>query len=156
MEYKWGKEWIDKKTNSEIALTPSSAKRDSYESKRKAGIDAIITFDKLMNVYQFPVIINHQYEVKLTDDIILTGTWEYVREMLNDDGTREFQILKFRTEDNRFHVTRQARHDLELTAASFAFNKTFHQKNPKLMYVDIYGKKLFLAFPSFQLSESTF
>ena len=48
LKYKWGKEWIDKKTNSEIALTPSSAKRDSYESKRKAGIDAIITFDKFL------------------------------------------------------------------------------------------------------------
>ena len=141
LKYKWGKEWIKNKTNTEIILTPSALKRDLYDAKRRAGIDAIITFDDLMNVPQCPIIINKEYEIKISNDIILTGVWEYIREISDKNGTKFFQIMKFRTENNRFQVLKQMNHDLELTAAEMAFEQTFNGY-AQLVYVDIYKKKV--------------
>lgn len=141
LKYKWGKEWIKQKTNSEIICTPSALKRDTYDAKRKAGIDAIITFNKLMDVPQFPIIINKDYSIKITEDIILTGTWEYIREVeINNE--KAIQLMKFRTENNRFQVLSQMSHDLELTAAALAFHNTFNADDFQLVYVDIYKKKM--------------
>lgn len=141
LKYKWGKEWIKNKTNTEIILTPSALKRDLYDAKRRAGIDAIITFDELMNVPQFPIIINKEYELKISDDIILTGVWEYIREISDKSDNKFFQIMKFKTENNRFQVLKQMDYDLELTAAEMAFEQTFNG-NAQLVYVDIYRKKV--------------
>lgn len=142
LKYRWGREWVKQKTNSEIICTPSALKRDTYDAKRKAGIDAIITFEEMMNVSQFPIIINKQYQVPLSKSITLTGVWEYVREIERDDGTRSIQIMKFRTENNRFQMESQMAHDLELTAAAFAFEQTFNATEFELLYVDIYKKRI--------------
>lgn len=141
LKYKWGKEWVKQKTNSQIICTPSALKRDTYEMKRKAGIDAIITFDDIMNVPQFPIIINKPYSVSI-GSIELTGIWEYVRELERPDGSRVVQLMKFRTENNRFQMSSQMSHDLELTAAALAFQETFNVNEFELVYVDIYKKKL--------------
>ena len=65
LKYRWGKEWIKQKKNSQILCTPSASKRDTYDAKRKAGINAIITFDKLMDTSQYPIIINKQYSLSI-------------------------------------------------------------------------------------------
>lgn len=147
LKYRWGKEWIKQKTNSELICTPSAVKRDTYDAKRKAGVDAIITFDKLMNVPQFPILVNREYSLQITDDIILKGTWEYIRE-IEIDGRKVIQLMKFRTENNRFQVVGQMNHDLELTAAAMAFSKMFNQNNLEfqLVYVDIYKKKMITSY----------
>lgn len=147
LKYHWGRKWIGYKTKKEIVLTPSSIERDGYESKRKQGIEAIITFRKLMDTPQFPIIINKPYEVPITKNIILTGIWEYVREIKGEDGERVFQIMKFKTEGNRFQVNGQTSHDLELTAASLAFQYNFKvPKKPELAYMDIYKKHIIRSY----------
>lgn len=145
LKYKWGKEWVKQKTNSQIICTPSALKRDTYEMKRKAGIDAILTFDDIMNVPQFPIIINKPYSIDITDKIVLNGIWEYVRELERPDGSRIVQLMKFKTENNRFQMTTQMSHDLELTAAALAFKNTFNVDEFELVYVDIYKKKLVVS-----------
>lgn len=147
LKYRWGKEWVKQKTNSELICTPSAVKRDTYDAKRKAGIEAIITFDKLMQAPQFPILINKNYSIKIADDITLTGTWEYVRE-IEIDGKKIIQLLKFRTENNRFQILSQMNHDLELTAAALAFSETFNLKQMEfqLVYVDIYKKKMIASY----------
>ena len=99
LKYRWGKEWIKQKKNSQILCTPSATKRDTYDAKRRAGIDAIITFDKLMDTPQYPILINKQYSLPITDNITLIGTWEYIREV-EIDNNKTFQLLKFKTENN--------------------------------------------------------
>jgi CRISPR/Cas system-associated exonuclease Cas4 (RecB family) len=159
LKYRWGQEWIKQRKNSEIICTPSALKRDTYDAKRKAGIDAIITFDKLMKTPQFPILINKQYSLKITDDIVITGTWEYVRE-IEIDGQKVIQLMKFRTENNRFQVLSQMNHDLELTAAALAFSKTFNinQAEFQLVYVDIYKNKMMSSYRNikdFELLKET-
>ena len=147
LKYRWGKEWIKQKTNSELICTPSAAKRDTYDAKRKAGINAIITFDKLMQGSQYPILVNKNYSIRITDDIILTGTWEYVRE-IEVEGKKVIQLMKFRTENNRFQVLSQMNHDLELTAAALAFSETFNLNHVEfqLVYVDIYKSRMVASY----------
>ena len=159
LKYRWGKEWIKQKTNSEIICTPSALKRDTYDAKRKAGIEAIITFDKLMSVSQYPILINKEYSIRVSDDVILTGTWEYVRE-IEIDNKKVIQLMKFRTENNRFQVLSQMNHDLELTAAAMAFGKMFNMNELEfqLVYVDIYKKKMITSYRTkkdFELLKET-
>ena len=144
LKYKWGQEWIKQKKNSEIICTPSAAKRDTYDAKRKAGINAIITFDKLMNVSQYPIIINKPYSIQITNDIVLTGIWEYIRE-IEINGKKIIQLMKFRVENNRFQVLNQMNHDLELTAAALALNNLFdiNEFQFQIIYVDIYKNKMY-------------
>lgn len=146
LKTRWGKEWIKQKKNSQIMLTPSAFKRDTYDAKRKAGVDAIITFNKLMEKdKQFPITVNRRYELPITDNITLTGTWEYIRE-IDRDGQDIIQILKFKTESNKFRTIHQMNHDLELTAAALAFKELFNPKEFELVYVDIYSKKQISSF----------
>ena len=145
LKSRWGKEWIKQKTNSQIMLTPSAFKRDTYDAKRKAGIDAIITFNKLMSKdKQFPIAINRKYEIPITNNIILTGTWECIREIERDNDDI-IQILKFNTESNKFRTLHQMNHDLELTAAALAFQTNFNPKLFELVYIDIYSKKQIIS-----------
>jgi hypothetical protein len=159
LKYRWGKEWVKQKTNSQIICTPSAIKRDTYDAKRKSGIEAIITFNKLMSTPQFPILVNKDYSIKISNDIILNGTWEYVREV-EIDGTKVIQLIKFRTEANKFQVNNQALHDLELTAAALAFSKMFNQNNLdfQLIYLDIYRKKMITSYRTqkdFELLKNT-
>ncbi len=145
LKTRWGKEWIKQKKNSQIVCTPSSFKRDTYDAKRKAGIDAIFTFyDIMQKEAQFPIVINRQYEIPITSKIALVGTWEYIRE-IERNGDSVIQILKFKTESNKFRTNHQINHDLELTAAALAFQTMFSPSKFELAYVDIYTKKMLVS-----------
>lgn len=159
LKYRWGKEWVKQKTNSELICTPSAIKRDTYDAKRKAGIEAIITFDNLMSTPQFPILVNKDYSIRISNDVILKGTWEYIREV-EIDGKKVIQLIKFKTETNKFQVLNHTHHDLELTAAALAFSKTFNQNNLdfQLIYLDIYRKKMITSYRTqkdFELLKNT-
>ena len=146
LKTRWGKEWVKQKKNSQIICTPSSYKRDTYDGKRKAGIDAIITFNAIMEKEkQFPIVVNRKYEIPITENIILTGTWEYIREIERNNNDI-IQILKFNTDSNRFRTIHQMNHDLELTAAAMAFKYQFNPTNFELVYIDIYTKKQIISY----------
>lgn len=140
----WGREWIKQKTNSEMICTPSAGKRDTYDIKRKNGINAIFAFDEMMQEPQFPIIINKQYSIKI-GNVIVNGVWEYVREITRRDQ-KVFQIIRFRTESNRFDLKDQMNHDINLTAAYLAFKETFNQDYAELIYMDLYRKTMVPAF----------
>ncbi len=142
LKWRWGKEWVKQKTSSEIICTPSAVKRDYYDFKRKTGIEAIFSFKDMMDTPQFPILFNKKYNLAITKDIVLTGTWEYIREVEREDGSKIMQILKFRTEHNRFLMESTKTHDLELTAAAFAFAHTFGVKDFELIYVDLCKKRM--------------
>lgn len=146
LKKRWGEAWIKQKTNSEIICTPSAMRYDSYDYKRKTGIEAIITFNDIMNIPQFPIIINKPYKIQLSKGLILRGVFEYVREIEQKDNTRTIQLMKFRTENNRFQVDSHMHHDLELTAMAIAFEEMFNVNEFELVYVDICKKKMISSF----------
>ena len=146
LKKRWGEAWIKQKTNSEIICTPSAMRYDSYDYKRKTGIEAIITFNDIMNTTQFTIIINKPYKIHLSKGLIFRGIFEYVREIVQKDGTRTIQLMKFRTENNRFQVDSHMHHDLELTAMAIAFEEMFNVNEFELVYVDICKKKMISSF----------
>lgn len=149
LKQSWGKIWIKEKRNSEIIIKPTPSERNTHNKKRKEGIDSIISFHNLMSeVNQYPIIINKQFSIRITKNIILTGVWEYIREIFIDNK-KVFQVLKFNTANDKFQTIMQMAHDIELTAASYAFNKMFNT-DPELVYVNIYKERIV---PSYREEE---
>lgn len=143
LKYYWGKEWIRYKTTKDILVAPSSVHRDYYENGRRKGINAIYNFDEIMSDQrQLPIIIGHKYEYEILPDIILTGTFEYVRELTLDDETKIIQLVKFISESNRFSTNIAKENDLELIAASYVFDKLFQTPYFQSVSIDIMAKKM--------------
>lgn len=143
----WGKHWIKDKTMIKLMTTPSASMRDRHDLLRKNGIEALISFHELMKQgSQYPILINKGYSVNITNNIILTGIWEYIREFHDDNNNTTFQIIKFQHRKDKFQTLMQMRYDLELTAAAFAFEETFTTKDYQVVYANIYKKKIVPSF----------
>jgi hypothetical protein len=143
LKYKWGKEWINYKNIKELLITISSYEHDTYEKKRKKGIDAIFKFNDIMlKERQFPIIIGHKYQVEILPNIVLTGTLEYVRELTLDNGQKVIQVVKFSPEPNRFYTNMAKLYSLDLISMSYAFNEIFNVDYFQSVFVDIESKKV--------------
>lgn len=144
LKYSWGKEWIKSKKVKDLIAIRSSYKNDTYENLRKKGIDSIFKFDELMsNDKQFPIVVNHKYEIEIIPNVILTGTYEYIRELTVNDQ-KIIQIVKFVTDYNRFNTNISKKFDLELIAMAYSFKETFNVSYFQVVTIDIYMKQIFI------------
>lgn len=142
LKYRWGKEWIKHKNAKDILITRSSVWRDSYEKLRKKGIDAIFKFNEVMlKEKQCPIIIGHKYQIEIIPNVILTGTYEYVRE-LTVNKQKVIQVVKFITSTNRFNTNIARQFDLELIATAYAFKETFNVDYFQVVSIEIETKKV--------------
>lgn len=129
----WGRLWIGKKSAEEFIVTTPTSWRDSYESRRKRGIDSIVKFYEQFKVNPgFPLAINTPYELQLGGDLILTGRWEIIREVEVRPGQREIQLLNFKVDD-KVHNAIYMEKDLDITASSYAFRQQFNQCEDRLI-----------------------
>lgn len=138
----WGKHWIKDKSLIKLMTTPSASMRDRYDLLRKNGIESLISFHNLMKQgSQYPILINKGYKIRITNNVILTGKWEYIRELQTEEENI-FQIIKFQHRKDKFQTLMQMRYDLELTAAAFAFENTFTAPKYQVVYANIYKEKM--------------
>ena len=150
LKYKWGQEWIKYKNAKDILVNQSSSMYDQYEHKRKRGINAIFNFNDMMTDKQCPIIIGHKYQIEILPNIVLTGTFEYVREItINKKGSKNIkdnkkviQIIKFASTTNRFRTNLEREHNIELIAMSYAFKEMFNVNDFQVLYMDIDTKKV--------------
>ena len=141
LKYRWGKEWIKYKNTKDILVTRSSIWRNSYEQLRKKGIDAIFNFNDIMlKDKQCPIIIGHKYQIEIIPNVILTGTYEYVREY-TVNNKKVIQLVKFITFTNRFNTNIARQFDIELMAAAYAFKETFNVDYFQVVTIEIETKK---------------
>lgn len=139
----WGKYWIKDKCMVKLIARPSSNIRDTHDTLRKTGIDTLISFHNLIKIgSQYPILINKQYSVNITPNIVLTGNWEYIRELRIDNENTIFQIIKFNHKKDKFQTLMQMRHDIELTAAAYAFENIFTAPQHQVVYANIYKEKM--------------
>lgn len=133
----WGSLWLGNKTKHEIAFSEPSTWRDTHNEKRKDGLKAILKFfDKFSLKPGWPIAVNKKYEVEIAKNLILTGTWEVIREV---DG--HIEIIDFKVDD-KLHNKISIEKDLSVTAASYAFRKSFGTKEDALSYYGLSkGKK---------------
>lgn len=121
----WGNEWIKEKDFRSIQIMPTNPNFDTYSLKRRAGIYSITNFYSLMKRdTQFPIAVNKSYTVNLYDNVFITGSWDYIREV-SASPKNKIQIVKFLKEENRRCAIIQDRNDLDIIAMCYAFDKYF-------------------------------
>lgn len=139
----WGKHWIKGKSMVKIMTMPSANTRDTYDRLRKNGIDTLLSFHDLMKEgSQYPILINKGYNIKIDNNITLNGRWEYIRELKLKDNSNVFQIIKFTHKKDKFQTLMQMRHDIELTAADYAFKQMFTATESQVVYANIYKERM--------------
>lgn len=143
LKLEWGKEWIAEKVNkkSDLLVTPSAFKQDTWDNRRQTGIKCILNFDDIMmKDKQFPIVVDHRYQIEILPDVILTGKFEYIRELTVNDN-KIVQIVKFVVNENHFTTTNAINKDLSQIAAAYAFNELFEPVYFQNETIDVYNKK---------------
>lgn len=144
LKYRWGKEWIKHKSVQDLLVRRSAFHYDTYENLRKKGIEAIFKFnDFILSEKQCPIIIGHKYQIEILPNIILTGTYEYVREVTINNN-KIIQVVRFTTTPNRLSTKIEKAFDLELIAMAYAFKETFNVDYFQVVSIDIESKRVFI------------
>ena len=144
LKYRWGKEWIKHKKTKDLLITRSARWRDTYENLRRRGIEAIFKFNDIMlNDRQCPIIIGHKYQIEIIPNVILTGTYEYVRE-LTVKNSKVIQVVKFVASTNRLATNFERQFDLESIAMSYAFEQTFDIDYFQVVSIDVETQRQYI------------
>lgn len=126
LKYQWGKSWIKNKTATELIVTATDSKVDSWNTRRKNGIECILNFDEAMSLdEQYPIVINHKYEIEIIPGVILTGTFEYIREITDKDGNDIIQLINFDIEPSNKTNNHAMLNNIISIASAYAFNELF-------------------------------
>lgn len=137
----WGKLWIGNKSMHDIIYADTTSWRDTQNERRKKGISTILNiFNMYKNSPGLPLVINKQYKVPITKSINLTGTWEIIRET-QSDNTKVIEIIDYRVDD-KFHNKINLHHDLEMSAASYAFREIFITNEDRIIYYGLEKNKI--------------
>ena len=124
----WGSLWIGKRGASEFITTTIPDKKDTFNGRRRSGIEALVRFhEKWKNNEGYLIAVNTDFEVPIHQNLILTGTWELIREV-EINGQREIQLVIFTTNPERRKSSLALNRDLVMTAHSYAFLHNFKKK----------------------------
>lgn len=132
----WGEFWLKNKSPYDIIYSEPTSWRDTYDNKRKQGINAIFMFyQTFKDKPGIPIILNQKYKIAITKNITLTGTFELVR-AVNIDDKDYIEIIDFKTNDRAYNKI-SINNDIEITAMSYAFRKIFNTKENNVIYYGI-------------------
>jgi hypothetical protein len=133
----WGRLWINKKSSNEFIYSDTNNWRDGIGVKRREGIDALIKFyDNFKDNPGFPIAIDYRYKVKLSEALTLTGGIDLIREIDN-----RIEIIDFRADEKNYNAAHIA-NNIETTAMSLAFRKTFEDTEDSLYFYGFSKGKL--------------
>lgn len=119
----WGIRWIEDKTVKKIATVASSVKRDTYNTKRVNGLDALINFHNLIDGNESHCIMSGKsFEVEILPGIFVSGTWDLIQEVNDGAGIK---IIKIIPESNKFEIKHSIRYNIEVTLMYYAFITMF-------------------------------
>lgn len=145
LKYRWGKEWIKYQNTKDILVTRSSIWTDTYEKLRRKGIDAIFKFNEIMlKDKQCPIIIGHKYQIEILPNIILTGTYEYIRELTVKEQ-KIIQVVKFITTPDNFDTNIAKKFNIELIAMAYAFKETFNVDYFQVVSINVDTKRMLIT-----------
>lgn len=126
----WGKFWIKENQTAKVMIKPSGNSKNRYDTLRKAGIRNLVSFDKMISgTKQYPIMVNKKFNIRINKHVNLTGDYEYIRETGACTDKHCFEILKLGHVKDAFMTEYQMMHSIELTAAMYAFKKTFNTDN---------------------------
>lgn len=123
----WGRAWIKDKRKANIMFSESLMTKDTYNEKRRRGIESLIKFHKQFSLNPgYPIAINSDYKLQINKFLTITGKFEILRE--NDD--KDIELISFKTDEHTNNrVVKE--YDLKLTASSLALSDYIDGKHLK-------------------------
>lgn len=151
----WGKAWVKDKRKSGIMFTDTLSNKDTYNERRKKGIDSLISFQKKFSKNPgYPIIINQPFEVSINKKINLTGRFELIREVEDELNNKYIEVCTFKTDEHtNSKVNRE--HDLNLAASALASKEYIDADNIKYMIYHV-DKKSMTIHDDSRIMESAF
>lgn len=123
----FGNLWIGEKSVDEIIFKEPTSWRDKEDFYRKRGIKAFYKFhESFKNDIKYPILINHDYEVKINKNLTIKGTIDLIRE---DNG--DLELLDIRTGDT-VSENSYINKNLRIISSCYAFEKLFDIKLKKV------------------------
>lgn len=130
----WGAEWIGEQEYAALELGPINPEKDRKGSLRRSGWDVLEVFGDFLTEEQYPIMSDRPFQLALSDSIILTGRWQYIREVGPEDNKR-YQIVKIlRDTPRRYNDPELDRGWLDLTAMAYAFKVIFDRDAELLVF----------------------
>ena len=131
--------WLgkNKKIDDILYVEPNNMK-DIYERKRRNALETLRELNKFFLKYPFyPMIVNKKYKVPITKDLYLTGNLELVREINN-----MIELISFRVDDRHNNNKVYVEKDIEITAASYAYEQITGNKIDMITFYGLDKNKI--------------
>lgn len=139
----WGRAWIKDKRKNSLVFSDTPSNKDIYNDKRKKGFESLMSFYKKFNKNPgFPVIINEDYKLNITNSLVLTGKYEVVRELEDELSNKYLEVCIFKTDDCSNYSINNL-YDLKLIASSLAICNDVEYNNKKYMIYNVDKKRTF-------------
>lgn len=83
-----------------------------------------------------PIAVNYPFRIAISDDLILKGEFELIREITDKDNKRYVEIVDFKTSRNKTDASSGffLRHDLRATAMFLAFQQQFNSSPDRFVF----------------------
>lgn len=151
----WGRAWIKDKRKNSLIFSDTPSNKDIYNDKRKRGFDSLVAFHKAFSKDPgFPVMINEEYKLNISSNLILTGRYEVVRELEDELCNKYLEVSIFKTDDCSNNSINNL-YDLKLIASSLAISNDVEYNNKKYVIYNVDKKKTFYL-KDIQLHEKLF
>lgn len=119
----WGSLWIGEKNKQDLIFMETGDKRDTWNEKRKQGIENLIGYHiKGPKNIGTPILVNHEFEIEVSKNVFLTGVFDLIQEL-----NGKVELVTY-LPDSKKITSGMLRKDMIVTALSYAFKKTFGDK----------------------------
>lgn len=137
----WGRAWIKDKRKSSILFSDTPSNKDIYNDRRRRGLNSLIDFQKIFSKNPgFPIIINKQYNLKINNNLMLTGSYEVVREVDDEMNNKYLEVCCFKTDEHTNSKVNKL-YDMKFIASSLAISNDIEYTNIKYMNYHVDKKK---------------
>lgn len=151
----WGREWVRDKRKAGIVFTDTLSNKDTYNERRKKGIDSLLAFQKKFSKNPgYPIIINQPYEVNITKNLKLTGRFELIREVEGELKKKYIEVCTFKTDEHTNNKVNKD-FDLSLSASALASKEYINADNMRYMIYHV-DKKSMTIHDNSSMMESVF
>ena len=96
----WGRAWIKDKRKSNIIFGENLMTKDTYNERRRKGLDSLLNFQSEFNINPgFPIAINQEYKLQVSKNLIIKNNFEVIR-TIDDVYGKRTEIMTFKTDEH--------------------------------------------------------
>jgi hypothetical protein len=93
----WGRIWIKDKRKSNIIFGESFSNKDTYNERRRKGLDSLLNFQNTFNniPHATPIAINQEYKIQVSKNLVIKSNFELVR-----SSDKHLEVFTFKTDEH--------------------------------------------------------